>query len=490
MDRNLYKSDKKLANHGWRAMRRALDREMPEERRRRPVALLWIFALLVPAAGILGWLLFGPGIDTPATVSRQAPVASSPAPAPAEQNKQAANAADKYTRSAKSVAGNDNQAYQLREITPEKAEHYSVLGLAFQTTAPRFSGEPARESDLSNANPVSPRESGAVPVFEPVMNNSGPDASSLNPAPENTLQDIALQNPAGPAETEQTPNPVIAAPIQNPISSALPASTEADTASIAPFFMPVKPIDPLREAKKSDWSFGANAGVSSDTRGDYAGMGAGLSAEWQPLKKWGFRSGVGYQFRQLGAEERPVVSLTAISYVDVTGDKRIAAANNGFQSPSTNQGSTEPSQVYIPIGRLHRVEVPVLAFWQPLSKLRVFGGVAIGNNLYVQAGNRTLNNNVVYTVPDGTSNKNLNREVSEQFRQWDTRLSIGVGFKPARHLELGMFFHKPIPSGRIETPAMDATPGNASVDFMESISGKSSGLNTNGLFNFTASWFF
>lgn len=42
-------------------MRRALDREMPEPSRRRPVLLIWILGLLLPTAGGLAWMLFSPG---------------------------------------------------------------------------------------------------------------------------------------------------------------------------------------------------------------------------------------------------------------------------------------------------------------------------------------------------------------------------------------------------------------------------------------------
>lgn len=487
MDRNLYKSDKKLANQGWRAMRKALDQEMPEERRRRPAVLIWIFALLVPAAGALGWLMFGRHAGAPSTADTEMPATViSPSPKAAIQDKPIANIPENNARIAVSNDANEIISSQKRENGPQITEPRHSIP-TYQAATSHTDATPARETLLSNTSQAQPQQTGEISATEPERTESKSELQDIsNPAPENTIPDIAIGEPAIPAEIMDSGQ----APGENVVSGVSAPSAGADTASVAPFAMPPKPIDPLRDAQKSTWAFGANAGVMSDVTGDYAGAGAGLSAEWQPLKKWGLRSGLGYQFRQLGAEERPVVSLTAMSYVDITGDLRVAADNNNFHSPGSVQGSAEPSQVYVPVGRLHRIEMPVLAFWQPFSKLRVFGGVAVGNNLYVETGNRTLNNNKVYTVLDGDASKNLNDEVSEQFREWDTRLSIGLGFKPIRHLELGLFFHKPLPTGLFKDNEQDLIPNSAVTDFQQSISNKSSGLSATGLFNFTASWFF
>lgn len=487
MDRNLYKSDKKLASQGWRAMRKALDQEMPEERRRRPVVLIWIFALLVPAAGALGWLMFERSAGAPSTVVDRTPVVT---PKVSVQDKQIANIPEENNRTAATGARHEIISSQHPGSISEKTKR-PLSSSTYQTGSPHFNDKTAREPGALNTTQNPRQQTGVISASEPVRAGSAYDlAEILNPASENKAQQIAIREPAGAGEILLNGEPA-AVPGKNVISDVSAPSAAADTASAAPFVMPPKPIDPLRDNKKPAWAFGANAGVMSDAKGAYAGAGAGLSAEWQPLKNWGLRSGVGYQFRQLGAEERPVVALTAMSYVDLTGDLRVAADNNNFQPQNgSTQSSTEPSQVYVPIGRLHRIEMPVLGFWQPFSKLRVFGGVAIGNNLYVETGNRTLNNNKVYTVLDGDAGKKLNGEVSAQFREWDTRWSIGVGFKPVRHLELGLFFHKPLPSGRFGAIDQDVKLDNASVNFQEAISGKSSGLTTNGLFNFTASWFF
>lgn len=493
MDRNLYKSDKKLASQGWRSMRKALDHEMPEERRRRPVALLWIFALLAPAAGIMGWLMFGPGVSLDAPGRENLPVVSAPALPPVKSEGQTVLIPETVSPARPDLlhpAGNKLPDESRPVLAPKDGNR--------STKTPGVHVTPLRANGISpEKNTIAATTTGSEtphPEIQAVSGNSVP----FNDLFANAASE-PVQTPDGTAETITEPEviteiPDVAAatllapdhaPAVNPVTAA--AAVVVDE----PFSMPPAPIDPLSHVEKNTWAFGANAGVMSDAKGGYAGTGAGLSAEWKPLKKWGVRSGVGYQFRQLSAEERPIVALTASSYVAATGDAKVATANEAFnQAPTSAQNS--PAPVYVAVGRIHRIEMPVLAFWQPFSKVRVFGGMSVGNNLYVETGDKSLNKNVVYQIQDGNSGRSLNKEVSDELRSWDTRWSIGFGFKPTRHLEVDMFFQKQFQLARNK---YDTQANYMVSDILldSGLSGASSGqrgLGSNALFSLAASWFF
>lgn len=488
MDRNLYKSDKKLANRGWHAMRRALDREMPEERRRRPVALLWIFALLAPVAGLLGWYLIGQG-HVPA--GRMPVAADSRQPALQTPERQIADNTEPASPAGQTgPEGKNRKAEQSKSKPAGKQKNTAKTKMVKDA-----SGGGGREKMRSEGRTIMALQS--TPAAEPA-------ASLLPPAQSVAVQEIPLPSSPVLAVQNQTPDVAAAEPVPiaespagseqqtPPAASSIAASSLTDNAANAPFFLPPKPIDPLRENPKA-WAFAASAGVFSNTKGDYTGTGAGLNAEWQPLKHWGLRSGVGYQYRQLGTEERPVVAVATSNYVDATGDLRVAAANGNFNQTPTTQGDNAP--VFVPISRLHRLEVPILAFWQPMSKLRLFGGVSVGSNLYAQTGDRSLSNNVVYDI-SGNAAKNLNQEVSSQVREWDSRLSVGVGFKPLRQMEIGLFLHQPIGGNKLWNNQAEKlnsngqyNPGNVQ-DFTGNSTQNQSKINAGALLNLTASWFF
>jgi len=498
MDRNLHKSEKKLANQGWNAMRRALDQELPEERRRRPVALFWILALLAPTAGMLGWLMFGPGNNS-LMPAGNLPVAAAPALSPADTGSSTAQipeagmptqAPDRLTNGIQSerLSNGIQPERQIQVMGPKSKQNTGKAREANKTTIRKGGISPEKNTiaAITPGNVATPDGKQLVP------DNNALTINDLFVAP--VAEASVITDPTVAGNTEQpslseTTDAVVTAATPSQIANTNPALSVVDSISEAPFAMPPAAIDPLRHAEKQTWAFGANTGIFSDTRGGYAGAGAGLSAEWQPLKKWGVRSGVGYQYRQLGTEERPVVSLTASDYVVATGDVKVATANSGFsQTPVTSQDNSA-TPVFVPVSRLHRVEMPVLAFWQPVSKLRIFGGVAVGNNLYAETGDRSLNKNVVYDIQNGSSSRNLNKEVTGQVRTWDMRWSLGLGFKPTRHLELDIFFQKPFEPGRKQN-ALEYDNFLGSYDPTKNTSTGRPGLNTNALFSLAASWLF
>jgi len=495
MDRNLHKSEKKLANQGWNAMRRALDQELPEERRRRPVALFWIFVLLAPTAGLLGWLMFGPGNNSPMP-AKNLPVAATPALSPADSGSSTTQipeagmltqTTDRSTNGIQSERlSNGIQSERQIQVKEPKSKKNTGKVLESKKTTVRKGGISPEKNTIATTSP----ENMTPPAGkQPESDNNSLTINDLFvvPAAQATgLTTPAVAENAEPPSLSETTDAAVTAVIPSQIANTNPAVSVADSVSEAPFSMPPAPIDPLRHAEKQTWAFGANTGVFSDTRGSYAGAGAGLSAEWQPLKKWGVRSGVGYQYRQLGTEERPVVSLTASDYVVATGDLKVAGANSVFGQTTTSQ---DLAPVFVPVSRLHRVEMPVLAFWQPVSKLRVFGGVAVGNNLYAEAGDRSLNKNVVYNIQNGSANRNLNKEVTGQVRSWDMRWSLGLGFKPTRHLEVDIFFQKPFESGPNRN-ALEYAEFLDSFNTSNKTSTSPVGLNANALFSLAASWFF
>jgi hypothetical protein len=498
MDRNLHKSDKKLANQGWNAMRRALDQEMPEERRRRPVALFWILALLAPTAGLLGWLMFGPSNNSPMPAGNL-PVATAPALSPADSGSSTAQIpeADMLTQTpdrltngiqSESLSNNIQSERQIQVKEPKNKQNTGKAREANKTTVRKGGISPEKNTIAAISSEHVTPTAGKQPESD---NNSLTinDLFVSHAAQATGITAPEVAENAEPPSLSETTDAAVTAVTPSQIVNTNPALSVADSVSEAPFAMPPAPIDPLRHAEKQTWVFGANTGIFSDTRGSYAGAGAGLSAEWQPLKKWGVRSGVGYQYRQLGTEERPIVSLSPSDYVVATGDVKVASANSGLsQTPVASQDNSA-TPVFVPVSRLHRVEMPVLAFWQPVSKLRIFGGVAVGNNLYAETGDRSLNKNVVYDIQNGASNRNLNKEVTGQVRTWDMRWSLGLGFKPTRHLELDIFFQKPFEPGR-KQDYLEYADFLDSFNTTNNTSTSRPGLNTNALFSLAASWLF
>lgn len=459
MDRNAYKSEEQLASQGWKSMRQALDRELPEERRPRPVLLFWILGLLLPTAGLLYWLT-GPQATPPAIPGAAIPVAEAPrqtppnaAPVSPQDNETTTHT--KEPAVANLPAGNLPPAASGKGVTPlptettTRVQSKSLPGTQQEQLVQKTPGatpntmpgiQPARPGETSR-QPERPDAQETLPQFYPA-------ASSIARLPEQTRPELmeclphASTLPSSISATAQTaPDIAAGLPITEP--------------QAAPPF-PLLPIDPAAKAGPSGWSFGATAGVLSDKSVGYAGSVAGLTTEWQLNQHWGLRSGLNYQFQSLREADRSIVALEASTYVNATGDISVLTTSNGF-----NTSSSDPAEepVYLAVSRMHRLELPILAYWQPADKWRLFGGMAVGNTLFAQAGNQSLKSNTVFSINSGDATQNLNQEITDQLRAWSLSWSAGVGFRPGKHFAVDLFIQNPLQFKRALSDT-EASPGS------------------------------
>lgn len=420
MDHNDNKRYKKLTDKGWQAMRQTLDTEMPEKQRRRPIGWFWLFGLLGLAAAAIGWWMSGTTSPAPTVQKSTAPVAAVQATQPTQRPVLPASEKPVGTSSGKARP----EKYQLVCIFPD-ADRPVRSELVREQEQPEMPKPGTPEAGVLNFS--------AAPTV--VMQNSE-SAGSREP-----------EQRSGNAESwTSEAEPAIKMPENSPIAAASTPTDNNDSSETAVVDRSVAPSDtvvslqpPITPNKfKPTWTAGAVVGVLSEKPVDYSGLMAGLSLDWQPFRKWGLRTGISYQYLPLAVENRPVVSLTQKTYVDATGD--FSALNSGFNPGTGTATATGQESVLVPVARLHRLEMPLTAYWQPVPKFRVYTGAALGCNFYAQSGNRSLTNSKVYAVQSGTPNQNLNKQVSREIRATDFRWSIGFGFKPIRHLELGLHY--------------------------------------------------
>ncbi|MBK8919911.1 MAG: outer membrane beta-barrel protein [Saprospirales bacterium] len=433
MDRNLYKSDKKLMDHGWRSMQRALDRELPAERRRHPGVLLWLLALLVPIGGALAWLMWPMDGAVTTSPALQPPVAQNKAVAPAPPRSTLATTISTSDTTISAGARHTKPAHNTTPPVASKSGASSGISQGPDQQPGKNTSDLSRKPEKHNRekmeNPVVPRPGALAEISQPARSKDQLATGARNtgsvPFSQAPPAERAIPATNGTSATDQAVAPMANAP--------------APAAPSAPPLAPAIELAPKRVSNA--WSFGASAGVLSDVSAGYAGAAAGLTAEWQAGPRWGLRSGVAYQYQALHEADRPLLSISTASYAEVTGDQKVLDTNN--------TGSVVPSSadliapVYVPISRMHRLVFPVMAYWNPLSKIRLFGGVSIGANLYAESGNNSLKEKIVLPVAGGSASDQLNQRLSEQLRGWDFSWNAGIGFRPGRRISVDVFWQNP-----------------------------------------------
>ena len=387
-------------------MRQILDREMPVEQKRRPFPWFWLFGLLLGLGFTLGWF-FWPG-KSPAPVTRPAiPVADRVAPLNTP-DKQTGTTSLPEPVSAPAAETTSGPVESKGYLSAEQRETISVAtGIAGNSTVEPGAPKSIEHSKTANTStPLTKAATAQTPEQAPAIFIKKTNNASVEPPTPSTAE---IQ-PSLPTE----PNP----------SDILPTLST--------------PIDPV--AKGKSWAFGATAGVFSTLNPGYSGASIGFTTEWQPKAKWGLRSGLAYQYQKLRNNERSILSISTGSYVEATGDQKALTTNN--------TGSVNPDEylapVYIPVSRLHRLEAPLLGFWQPLKRWRLYGGFAVGTTVYAQSGSKSRKNNQVFEIQAGAPARSLNAEISSQVRNWDFRWSTGIGFKPNHRFSFDLMLHNPL----------------------------------------------
>lgn len=413
--------DNKLTDKGWLSMRRLLDREMPERRRRRFV--WWPLALLLLSlAGASSWWLW--------RQSKTVPVVSPPTEAP-KVSEPVVNAENQREPGFPAVVGVPANNKRRSSIFGKEQQPLvqpltrSVVGVPANNGKENVSGRNPifREEALGENTKRGGEQVPANPSIEPDKVVASPlnlvyppEAAEISEASNST--DLS-QNTV----KIETLEPL---PARSPDIAGIVTSSESSATSGTII------------KKKNDvrWSFGLAAGLASDNFSSLNGFSAGGAVDWRFAGKWGLRSGLQYAQYRLSTDEQPVVSLAAVDYADATGN---LVLNSGTSYPSPSQDLDSVS-VFVPVERLRQLEMPLLAYWQPLRALRIYGGISVAYNLSAQASEQNYSGNQYYYAKTQDAKDNLNKLAVSNIQRWQTNLQTGLGLHLGKHFELGAFY--------------------------------------------------
>lgn len=467
--------DNKLTDRGWRSMRRLLDREMPEQRRRRYV-IWWPFALLLLSLAGAGGRWWYQAANRPAPA---APVAAPKMTAPVVTTGGGVSVPVEIAGTANSGpgAGNDAKSGIDRQANGT-VERRSVKETSREAgTAERRSAQAIREAAFRDPGIAGGGKPALPQAVQPFGENKKIVASSL-----------ALVYPAEAIEMNNGDTPALSAPD-------------------AFYFEKIKPLPPLNAQKSivaqtvtasegclvgstvkkhkntPRWSLGLFAGLASETFSALNGISAGAAVNWQFARRWGVRSGLQYAHYRLSTDQRPVVSLAGLDYTKATGT---IVQNSNSSGGGSTPASSASTTVLVPVERLRQLEMPVLAYWQPLRPLRVFAGVSVAYTLSSQASQLNYaNNNQVYEASDPSALKNLNALATDKLPRLKTNWQVGAGYRIGRHFELDAFYRNNLGNNPATT---DAANLDAYGGFIPDASSGSKGSSHYFLLN--GIWFF
>lgn len=395
--------DHRTTDKGWAAMRQLLDRELPVKNQRRFI-WWWVGLLLLPLAGYGGWnWLNSPDIRPEATSF--APFASISTDTKVPDARSSIQSPEKLaavgTPETKNAASLKN-----RDLTTLR-----------KTQFPRSNSEKAQPTAISGYtekdNPGSAIHSEMSEVQE--LQISALTGGDVSPALSLDLLSI--------------PPPVIH--FQNNTQNALPSIALLQT------------IKPIQNTPFNRWAVGATSAISTERFSTINGFSTGINLDWKFARKWGLRSGAFYNIHTPHAKYRPVASVGSDYYtskvdgnviiLDVaTGNEVVNMAGSNFYSDSLT------GDVFIPVNRMQRIEIPIAVFWQAAKPLKIFAGASLSRTISTKADRQNYSGEYILQLTDQSAEDDASRLSSNELDNWRMDAMAGVGIKLSNMFELGL----------------------------------------------------
>ncbi|MFN0175183.1 MAG: outer membrane beta-barrel protein [Saprospiraceae bacterium] len=399
--------DKKTTDKAWASMREMLDREMPEKRGHRFGWWWFGLLLLLPVVGYGSWqwlkLPHSPKIHQE-TTSRQPYASLAPK---TEQNNASRPESNTPTLSINDHSSSDYKASTAvqdnakRDINAENraAKPRSVLaeGNSYLTTIEKLPNLQTPEIIIAKTE-------------EPVRDKLAIDLLPITP------QSIELQEHRS---------------FQRPLFAAAESPK------------------PIKKASDKRWTFGATSSISTEQFNKINGFSTGITVDWKFARKWGLRTGAMYNIHTPQEKYRPVASVGSAAYrSNVDGGVILLDGNTGQEVTSMTgsnfYGDSLGSNVFIPVNRLQRLEVPLTVFWQPVRPLKIIAGLSLTRTLSAKADKQNYSGDYILKLSDQSAEDDASKLSSSELDNWSADATIGAGVRLGSSFELGLSAKMPL----------------------------------------------
>ncbi len=229
---------------------------------------------------------------------------------------------------------------------------------------------------------------------------------------------------------------------------------------------------PIKKSSEKRWTFGSTSAISTEQFNKINGFSTGASVDWKFASKWGLRTGVLYNIHNPQEKYRPVASVESDDYQSyVDGGVILVDGNTGqevINLPGSNfYGDSLGSNVFIPVNRLQRLEVPVTVFWQPVRPLKIIAGLSLTRTLSAKADKQNYSGDYILKLSDRSAEDDASKLSSSELDNWSADATIGAGVRLGRSFELGFSAKMPLSKfpGIVKTNQSGNNPGLADQSF-------------------------
>ena len=379
---------KQLEDKGWAQMNALLEKEMPRSQKRRPL-LWWWAASLVGISVLTGAFKHYSGRNSPSTATLE------------------------------------NGEYVV-QTTPKSAE--SAISSPQPSTLHSV-GSTKEMLEVASAQTITKAHSVPAKPHFSAKNIPTMDVQSLQLSAGTIGSDIVVPEVLPVAALS-----MLAGAVPSPVHHQQVRDVQMHQIAAQPV---VKKVP--HKSVSSRFELGLMAGANMFQVKQVPGFIGGLTLGYASKNKTsGIQTGLVYRYQMFSGESRPVIPVSYDRYLAATGNDEITPDN----LPGSWIYISKTNRVLVPVMKSHQLEIPVLLFWQPYQRFRVYGGTTFMRHIWIEsAGTGLFTYNLkVVTTPDADAAGNLNTVIKDQLPTWENTWQTGVGFKPFKHIEIGLFY--------------------------------------------------
>lgn len=219
----------------------------------------------------------------------------------------------------------------------------------------------------------------------------------------------------------------------------------------SPVLAPARTVQPVRPHRSNIGKVfrpGLLLGANFFQVKQLPGFVGGLTLDLGPAhQRWGVQTGLLYRSQVYAGESRPVIPVTYQQFQAATGHTDQDLTN----LPNSSLLINTANRMLVPVIRSHQLETPLLLFFSPVSKSRLYAGATFMRHIWIESADRSLftyDLRVVQNPSSATTGK-LSNELINQLSPWERNWQLGLSYTFFRKVEVGLFYRstmRPVPA--------------------------------------------
>lgn len=431
----------KTVDKGWASMKALLDQEMPGDEKRRRIIWWWFALLLLPLTAVGGWY-WGVGASSDKVPVEQ-PKVSPSMPFAAEQP----NSAASDSEIKRSIIVPETEETEIRNTEAKATKKVFVQ----KQTLPNTSSKLVEEARGNESPRVLNAESQNSTIAQPELNSQELDGASKSPETS-----VAVVVPATNTVVNMLP---ISAPfVRSQRGPIYPTPAMVEIVPVKNTIIPTK--------KSPTWALGVGTTLGTERFTAFNSFGAGLVIHWQPMRRWGLRSGLNYVQYFPSEKSQPTASVNYEQYSEALNSEYVITDLGGNTLPSSSNYLGQVDAIIIPVARLSMVELPLLISCNLPHRIKVFSGITSTYVLDSKARKESYSTNYKFNTSADPNNQSLNDLATSSLDRWRFDFQAGFGLGLGRQWELG-FFAK-LPLQRLNPASTINTSNGGNIAYLDS----------------------